>query len=63
MRTCLLLRPTIYAHAAPPRDNTSRIEKSMNECKDRWSTAYTGSQLLYAAQVALSTLTERKRKN
>ena len=114
MRSCLLLRPTIYAHAAPPGDNTSR-SKSINECKDRWSTAYTvaqnkgftaqkalrmasvayklamprmdtkpgiraaiaciaqgiqlevfdgrdGSQLLYAAQVALSTLTERKRK-
>jgi hypothetical protein len=127
MRSCLLLRPTIHAAAADARgphgqvhvrgvvDNTSRIEKSMNECKDRWSTAYTvaqnkglsaqkalrmasvayklampkmdtkpgiraaiaciaqgiqlevfdgrdGSQLLYAAQVALSTLTERKRK-
>jgi|GEM_PF-3518256 len=127
MRSCLLLRPTIHAAADDARgphgqvhvrgvvDNTSRIEKSMNECKDRWSTAYTvaqnkglsaqkalcmasvayklampkmdtkpgirtaiaciaqgiqlevfdgrdGSQLLYAAQVALSTLTERKRK-
>jgi hypothetical protein len=115
MRTCLLLRPTIRASAAPPRDNTSRIDRALYECKDRWTTAYTvaqnkglsaqkamrmasvayklampkmdtkpgiraaiaciaqgiqlevfdgrdGSQLLYAAQVALSTLTERKRK-
>jgi hypothetical protein len=115
MRTCLLLRPTIYAQAAPPRDNTSRIDRALYECKDRWTTAYTvaqnkglsaqkamrmasvayklampkmdtkpairaaiaciaqgiqlevfdgrdGSQLLYAAQVALSTLTERKRR-
>ena len=44
MRTCLLLRPTIYAHAAPPRDNTNRIERALHECKDRWSTAYTVAQ-------------------
>ena len=115
MRTCLLLRPSIRASAAPPRDNTSRVDKAMYHCKDEWSIAYTvaqnkglsaakalrmacvayklampkmdtkpairaaiaciaqgiqlevfdgrdGSQLLYAAQVALSTLTERKRK-
>ena len=115
MRTCSSSAqqstPTPRRHAT----TQAAVEKSMNECKDRWCTAYTvaqnkglsaqkalrmasvayklampkmdskpsiraaiaciaqgiqlevfdgrdGSQLLYAAQVALSTLTERKRK-
>jgi len=112
MRTALLARPILRAHAAPPRDRTSRIERALHRCKDDWSMAYTvaqnkglsaakalrmasvayklampkmdskpgiraaiaciaqgiqlevfdgrdGSQLLYAAQVALSTLSQK----
>jgi hypothetical protein len=39
MRTCLLLHPTFRASAAPPCDNTSRVEKAMHHCKDEWSVA------------------------
>jgi hypothetical protein len=34
----------LEAAAAPPRDRTSRLEKSMTHCKDEWSRAYDVAQ-------------------